>query len=124
MHGDVDQGSGGIAKMSRHRVDSQFSPERAAPTRAPQPADLSYIPENWSQRLRCCVDTKARALKRLEPFFVLWCLSRSCRFVESLRLRMLLWAGLICTLVTYGRHSFRGAAPPPAPASVDKFWLG
>ena len=70
------------------------------------------------------VTGRTRALKRLEPFFVLWCLSRSCRFVESLKLRMLLWAGLICTLVNYGRHSFRGAAPPPAPASVDRFWLG
>ena len=52
MHGDVDQGSGGIAKMSRHRVDSQFSPERAALPRAPPSKTLSYIPENWSQGLR------------------------------------------------------------------------
>ena len=62
LHGDVDHGSGGSGKMSRHRAESQWSPERAAPSRPMPPAKLSYIPETWSQRLRSTLTHKQRIL--------------------------------------------------------------
>ena len=62
LHGDVDHGSGGIGKMSRHLCESQRSPERAAPPRAAASDVLFYIPENWSQRLWFALTHKRRIL--------------------------------------------------------------
>ena len=60
LHGDVDHGSGGSGKMSRHRAESHWSPERALQADATRKVVLH--PGNLEPKAPVYVDTQAKNL--------------------------------------------------------------